>query len=112
MEVGNYRPISLLSSVSKILEKSIYVQLQNYLSSKNLIYEFQSGFHNGYSTETCLIYLTDYIRTQLDEGKFVDMLLLDVQKTFDIVNHEILCRKLEAMGIKSAWFESYLSNRQ
>ena len=63
LEVGNYRPVSLLSIVSKILEKSVYVQLEHYLRTKNLIYEFQSGFRPGYSTETCLIFLTDYIRS-------------------------------------------------
>ena len=57
-------------------------------------------------------FLTDYIGSQLDQGKYVGMLLLDVQKAFDSVNHDILCYKLEAMGIKSAWFKSYLSNRQ
>ena len=112
LEVGNYRPVSLLSTISKILEKSIYVQLDHYLSTNKLLYEFQSGFRPGFSTETCLIFLTDYIRSQLDEGKYVGMLLLDVQKAFDSVNHEILCHKLEAMGIKSAWFKSYLSNRR
>ena len=112
LEVGNYRPVSLLSTVSKILEKSIYVQLEHYLSSNNLIYQYQSGFRRGFSTETCLIFLTDYIRTQLDLGKYVGMLLLDVRKAFDSVNHDVLCYKLEAMGIESAWFKSYLSNRQ
>ena len=57
------------------------------------------------------MFLTDYIRSQLYQGKYVGM-LLDVQKAFDSVNHDILCNKLEAMGVKSAWFKSYLTNRQ
>ena len=100
----------MLSIVSKVLEKSVFVQVQSYLSSKNLIYQYQSGFCPGYSTDKCLIYLTDYIRSQLSEGKYVGMCLLDVQKAFDSINHKLLCHKLEAMGINSAWFESYLSN--
>lgn len=112
LEVGNYRPVSLLSCVSKILEKSVYVQVENYLSSKKLLYQYQSGFRAGFSTDTCLIFLTDFIRTQLADGNYVGMLLLDVQKAFDSVNHKILCDKLEAMGIDSSWFKSYLSNRQ
>ena len=111
LEVSNYRPISLLSVVSKVLEKCVYVQVNEYLNSKNLIYDYQSGFRSGYSTETCLVYLTDYIRSKLSEGKYVGMCLLDVQKAFDSVNHSILCQKLEAMGINSLWFKSYLSNR-
>lgn len=98
--------------MSKILEKSIYVQLEHYLSSNKLIYQYQSGFRSGYSTDTCLIYLTDYIRSQLDKGNYVGMLLLDVQKAFDSVNHEVLFQKLEAMGIKTTWFRSFLGNRQ
>lgn len=112
LDVSNYRPISLLGTVSKVLEKCVYVQVQEYLNSKNLIYDYQSGFRSGYSTDTCLIYLTDYIRSQISEGKYVGMCLLDVQKAFDSVNHTILCHKLEAMGIDSSWFASYLSNRQ
>ena len=112
LEIGNYRPVSLLNSVSKILEKCIYIQLESYLSSHNLIYNYQSGFRHGYSTDTCLIYLTDFIRSQIDKGHYVGMLLLDVQKAFDSVNHEILCYKLECMGIKSDWFKSYLSDRK
>jgi hypothetical protein len=112
LEVSNYRPISLLSITSKVLEKCVYVQVYDYLTSKNLIYQYQSGFRSGHSMDTCLIYLTDYIRSQLSERKYVGMCLLDVQKAFDSVNHTILCQKLETMGIDYAWFESYLSNRQ
>ena len=112
LEVGNYRPVSILSCVSKILEKSVYKQIENYLSSTGLLFKFQSGFRAGYSTESCLAYLTDYIRKEISEGKFVGMLLLDVQKAFDSVNHQILCNKLEAMGIDPSWFKSYLANRQ
>ncbi len=75
LEIGNYRPVSLLNSVSKVLEKCIYSQLENYLSSHNLIYNYQSGFRHGYSTDTCLIYLTDFIRSQIDKGHYVGMLL-------------------------------------
>ena len=54
--VGNYRPVSILSIVSKILEKAFYKQLEKYLSGNNLIYSLQSGFRGSYSTDTCLIY--------------------------------------------------------
>ena len=114
-DVGNYRPVSIVSVVSKILEKAVYNQLEEYLSEKNLIYSLQSGFRGSYSTDTCLIYLTDYIRSQMAAGKYTGMVLLDLQKAFDTVDHEILCSKLQAMGIhfdSVKWFKSYLSNRQ
>ena len=100
-DVGSYRPVSVLNCVSKILEKSVYVQIDDYLSRKGLIYQYQSGFRSGYSTETCLIYLTEFVKHQISQGNDVDMMLLDVQKAFDSVNQDILCDKLEAMGISS-----------
>ncbi len=65
-----------------------------------------------YSTDTCLIHLTDHIRVQMAKGNYTGMVLLDLQKAFDTVDHNILCSKLEAMGIGSTnWFRSYLNGR-
>ena len=74
------------------MEKSVYAQIEKYFQEKKLIYmyEFQSGFRNGYSTETCLINLSDFVRNEVSQGRFVGMVLLDLQKAFDTVNHEIL----------------------
>ena len=80
----------------------------------SLLYDFQSGFRHGFSTDTCLIYLTDYIRFQMDKGHLVGMNLLDLQKAFDTVNHSILLMKLKATGLSKLsvqWFSSYLSDR-
>ena len=114
-EVGNYRPISILSAISKLLEQVVFNQLEKYLSDNNLIYNLQSGFRSSYSTDTCLIYLTDYIRSQMAQGNYTGMVLLDLQKAFDTVDHGILCQKLQAMGVHSNsvnWFKSYLLNRE
>ena len=113
-EVGNYRPVSILSVVSKLLEKAVYVQLESYLTENNLLYNLQSGFRGSYSTDTCLTYLTDHIRSQMSAGNYTGMVLLDLQKAFDTVDHEILLNKLQAMGIHELsvnWFRSYLSQR-
>jgi hypothetical protein len=111
LEVGNYRPVSVLSAVSKILERAVYKQVEEYLQDRNLLYHLQSGFRQHHSTNTCLIYLTNYIKCQVSSGKYVGMVALDVQKSFDCVHHDILCRKLEIMGIDSTWFLSYLTGR-
>ena len=109
----NYRPVSILSIVSKLLEKAIYKQLENFLVENNLLYEFQSGFRKSYSTDSCLIHLVDYIKLQTAKGLFTGMVLLDLQKAFDTVDHEILCQKLEVLGVHSIeWFRSYLTNRK
>ena len=70
-----------------------------YLKDNKLLYEYQSGFRQSYSTDTCLINLMDYIRILKSKGNYVGMVLLDLQKAFDTIDHEILCNKVEAMGI-------------
>ena len=114
LEVGNYRPVSILSVASKILEKVAYDQLIEYLNNKRLIYNLQSGFRPSFSTDSCLMYLNDTIRREIDHGNFVGMILIDLQKAFDTVNHSILLHKLSAMGVHDSslqWFDSYLVNR-
>lgn len=113
LDVGNYRPVSILSIVSKILEKSVFKQLNKYLVDNNMLYQFQSGFRGSYSTDTCLIHLQDHVRKQTASGLYTGMILLDIQKAFDSVNHTILCKKLSALGVKSTqWFHSYLTARK
>ena len=109
--VGNYRPISVLSVISKVFEKVVFMQLSDYLSENRLLYEFQSGFRSSYSTDTCLIHLTDYIKLDNDQGNFTGrpMVLLDLQKAFDTVNHTILLNKLKLLGaddLTVPWFRS------
>ena len=112
-EVGKYRPVSVLSVVSKILEQSLYTQLEQCLvHKKKLLFEFQPGFRSNFSTGTCLTYLTEYIKTQASNGLYTGMIMLDLQKAFDTLDHVILCRKLKAMGVKSVdLYILYLSNR-
>ena len=112
LDVGNYRPISILSVTSKLLERAVFVQMEKYLNDNNILYGFQSGFRAGFSTDTCLTHLSDYIRSQSSVGNYTGMVLIDLQKAFDTVDHHILCKKLEAMGFSSVdWFMSYLGDR-
>ena len=113
LEAGNYRPVSILSIVSKILERAVHTQLVKYLDHNNILYEFQSGFRSRYSTDTCLIHLFDFLKGNTSRGLFTGMLLLDLQKAFDTVDHDILCKKLESIGVLSVdWFRSYLTSRK
>ena len=112
LDVSNYRPVSILPIVSKILERAVYKQIVGYLDSNNLLYENQSGFRKAYSTDTCLINLTDQIKVNMSRGLYVGMVLIDLQKAFDTVDHDILCKKLKSMGINcTEWFQSYLGGR-
>ena len=91
----------------------MYTQLESFLVKNNLLYELQSGFRSRYSTDTCLIHLIDHIKAQTAKGLFTGMVLLDLQKAFDTVDHEILCEKLSTVGVESfSWFKSYLTSRQ
>ena len=112
LETGNYRPVSILPVLSKILERAVNHQLTEYLERRGLLFKGQSGFRGKYSTDTCTIDLTDYVKGEISRGNMVGMVMIDLQKAFDTVNHEVLLEKMEAMGITSIqWFRSYLSHR-
>lgn len=76
------------------------------------MYEHRSGFRQNHSTNTTLTFLTDYIHTEISKGKVVGLFVLDFQKAVDSVNYQILCFKLERLGMNSLWFLSYLTNRR
>ena len=112
---GNYRPISLLSSLSKVFEKIVFDQLYEYLISNGLLFESQYGFRKQHSTELTALELTDRIRREIDENKIPFSVFLDLSKAFDTLNHHTLLSKLAYYGIKSTalqWFKSYLTERQ
>jgi hypothetical protein len=112
---GNYRPVSILPVVSKIFERLVYNQVYDYLCDHNLIYQYQSGFRSSFSTDTALTYLCDKIRFNMDKGLYTGVILLDLQKAFDTVDHVILLRKLKAIGACDStvnWFKSYLTDRK
>jgi hypothetical protein len=111
----NYRPIALVNSFSKILEKMVAIDLANHLDLNNLLYEHQYGFQRGKSTEHNLIQVTNFIGEALNEGNWCIGVFLDLKKAFDTVNHGILLRKLEKYGIRNValnWFASYLADRK
>ena len=112
--VSNYRPISLLSNLNKILEKIVHNRVYTFLEDTSCIYSLQFGFRKKHSTNHTLIDITDSIRKALDDKKFACGVFVDLQKAFDTVNHDILISKLDHYGIRGTannWFASYLSNR-
>ena len=114
LEANNYRPISLISNISKIIEKIVYKRLYNFLETNVILYEQQYGFRNNHSTNHALIEITEKIREALDKNEFACGTFIDLQKAFDTVNHGILLKKLEHYGIRGIpnnWFRSFLTNR-
>ena len=111
---SNYRPISLLPLISKIIEKLIHEQTSSFLSNNELFYNYQSGFRKNHSTDSCLKFLYDKILKGFDKGLVTGMILVELQKAFDTIDHVILLKKLSAIGFSNhtiGWFKSYLSNQ-
>ena len=113
-ECINYRPISLLSVASKVIEHLLCSQLKSHLLEHNLQNEHQWGFRLKRSTEDALLYLTEKWRKAINSGKVV-ILLIDFKKAFDSVSHQILLKKLSAFGVSGdflSYLESYLLDRK
>lgn len=114
-EPSNYRPISLLSSTSKLFERFLSLQLTSYFESNSLLSPYQHGFRSGHSTLSALISLTEHINMAIDKNKFVLASFLDLSKAFDTVHHITLLKKLSYYGINGSsllLLKSYLTNRQ
>ncbi len=113
--LSNYRPISNLPFIGKIIEKVVFNQLNNYLNSNGFLDNFQSGFRVHHSTETALIKIINDIRFNSDSGKISVLVLLDLSAAFDTVDHNILLERLEnwvgLSGMALKWFRSYLEGR-
>ena len=92
---GNYRPISLLSSISKIFERVAFNQLYDYFTSNGLLYESQYGFRKLHSTELAALEFTDRISQELDAKKIPFSIFLDLSKAFDTLDHNVLLSKLD-----------------
>jgi len=113
--VSNYRPISILPAVSKVIERVVAEQLIAHLNSKSLLYPMQFGFRKKHSTETACCYFLEEIKMSLDQGGVVGAVFLELRKAFDTVNHEVLIHKLGKYDISTNvqnWIKSYLINRK
>lgn len=111
----NYRPISLLPQISKILEKLFELRLRNFLIKHNLLNNCQYGFRNKHSTSHALLDVLEQVTNGIDQSKTSIGCFLDLRKAFDTVDHNILLSKLLHYGLRGkahAWITSYLNNRQ
>ncbi len=114
-EVSNYRPISLLSSFSKIYEKLMHKRVLDFVDSNGSLFEMQYGFRPGRSCEHALLNAQNTILDSLSKNQISLLLLIDFSKAFDLVEHSILLKKLEHLGIRGIaqeWFKSYLKDRE
>jgi len=113
--IQNYRPISILSSFSKVFEKIIFRRLLKYLDFNNILCGSQYGFRKGYSTYMSLIEMYHKVSEAIDRNEYCIGVFIDLAKAFDTLDHKILLAKLEHYGVRGLalqWFKSYLSDRK
>jgi hypothetical protein len=114
MLFNNYRPVSLLPTLSKVFEKIMYNRVLDFLNEMKILFDLQFGFRKLHSTYMALMILMDKITKLLDNGDYIVGIFLDFSKAFDTVDHNILLKKLHFYGIRGTcltWFQSYLTNR-
>lgn len=112
--LDNYRPVSLLSAISKLFEKVVYNQLYEYFQRYKLFYTSQYGFRKRHSTEYATLELLDKLLHDIDDRNATFAVYMDLSKAFDTLNHNILLEKLHRYGIHDSelsWFSNYLCNR-
>ena len=113
-QVINYRPISLLITILKVLEKIMYKKLYKFINKHDILYQSQYGFRNKYSCEQAILELTGQILYARDKGLHAAALFLDLSKALDTLNHDVLLQKLYRYGVRGLcldWFKDYLTNR-
>ena len=106
----NYRPISLLPNFSKFFEKVMHNRLAEFANSQDIFYQLQFGFRKNHSTALSLIYLVNKIATSIDQSEITAGVFLDLSKTFDTLDHQILFDKIEHYGVRGLalqWIKSY-----
>ena len=111
----NYRPISILPSIEKILEKYVLNKLKSYLKENNLIHSAQFGFQKTKSTEQALEVFTMHVNYYMNNRSHILALFIDLSKAFDLIGHDKILQSLYDIGVRGIylqWFKSYLQNRK
>ena len=112
---ANYRPISILPVLSKIIEKHVTKHLFAYLKKYGLLHKSQSGFRQNHSCNTALINLVDKWLSDIDKGEIIGAIFFDLRKAFDVVDHQLLIEKVNSYHFSNNsvnWIRSYLTDRQ
>ncbi|MCG8621638.1 MAG: reverse transcriptase family protein, partial [Proteobacteria bacterium] len=114
LDKNNYRPISLLITISKVLEKIVYKRTYDFFTKHNLFFASQYGFRSKHRCENTIQELVGNVVKGYSKQEHTAAVFLDLSKAFDTLNHDILLRKLESYGVRGIvldWFHSYLTNR-
>ena len=115
LDPANYRPVSLVPVLSKVLEKVVFQQTIKYLTENELLHPSHHVFRKCHNTSTALIEMIDSWVNAIDNGQMAGVCLLDMSAAFDLVEHNLLLKKMEVYGFSMDvldWFSSYLANRR
>ena len=114
LEMNNYRPVAILSPLSKVLEKVAYEQIYGYFSKNSILHSNLHGYRQNRSTSTALLTMYDRWIKSAAAGQITGKVMIDLSAAFDLVDHAILINKLKVYGVKNdfiQWIKSYLSQR-
>ena len=114
-DISNYRPISILPVLSKVIERAATDQIIYQLESKNKLSNNQHAYRKNHSTKTCLFEVVNYLYKLMDLKRLTAIISLDLSKAFDSINHKLILHKLSKLGLSEntlLWIKSYLSNRK
>ena len=113
--VINYRPISILPALSKIVERHVFLSLSSWFNKYNLLFSSQSSYRKHHSCITAMVNLVDQLIANMDDKLISSLLMIDLSKAFDTINHELLITKLSIYGVSPSslkWFKAYLTSRR
>ena len=113
--VINYRPISILPALSKIVERHVFLSLSSWFNKFNLLFSSQSSYRKHHSCITAMVNLVDQLIANMDDKLISSLLMIDLSKAFDTINHELLITKLSIYGVSPSslkWFKAYLTSRR
>ena len=114
LEPKNYRPVAILCILSKVIERTIFIQIVEYMNTNEFFHPNHHGFRAGHSTSTAMIQMYDTWVQAVDKGELTGVCMLDMSAAFDVVDHGILLNKLKLYGFDARalqWMENYLSGR-
>ena len=106
---GNWRPISILPAITKVIERLVHRQISAYYNNNNLFSPSQHGYRRHHSTETALAVITDRVYRAMDIGEICILVCLDCSKCFDVIDHDKLLCKLEMYGVDTHWLKDYFA---
>lgn len=112
---NQFRPISILPFLSKVIESIVHKQVTEFLTDGDLLNPFQSGFRVGHSTTTALLKVTEDIRAAMEKSQVTVLVLIDFSNAFNVVDHDLLLATLNHLNFSTPaikWFSSYLSGRR